>query len=447
VGGLALVTASCIEPREFPSTTASFEVTLEAVSGCGQSRAEPCLHEAESRPYKASIRALTAEGNLDTSFNGNVVVSLLPGGILDESFLMTGGRRIRTLLLTGGLASDVDLSFARGFGDLRLLVEDLGYTRAALATDAVCFDIYPSAGCFARDDDDPGSGSGAAGVSGPISFTYPRIYDIQFTLVEAVGEAEGWPSPLDGFRPLIDADSRTDVPTLADCDGGPEGRRELLVVTGVTVDGFFATDVCNAAGPAFAHVYVYNFNTPEDLVVGDCLLELTGTIQEFHGFTELKNPFWIVDCDPEDPSCAEPRCLDLVPAPITLDASLLANQHSMEGLEAGVVEITGATIASTIRSCDLNGNGAISGDEEWACSRTCGDDIDCMVLENYETYFQFTVHKDGYELNVVTRGTLDFDPEEHLGQTVTRITGTLRHLDFGRPPWTIEPRTEDDFEL
>lgn len=441
------VLGGCVERREFPTTTASFAVTLESLSGCGASPDAPCVHSSQLEAHRASIRALTAEGTLDTTFNGSVVLTLLPAGILEGGFLMSGGRRGTTVRLVGGLAEDLEISFSRAFGEVRLLVEDLGYTRATLVTEAACYDIYPTPGCFSRDDDDISVGTGAAGVSDPVFFTNPRIYDIQYTEVESVGEAQGWPSPLDGFRPTVDADGRDLVPTLADCVGGPQGQRELVVVTSVTVDGFYVTDVCNAAGPSFAHLYVYNFNTPENLQVGDCLRDLTGTIQEFHGFTELKNPFWQVDCDPLDPGCRLPRCADLVPAPVTLNATMMADQHHMESLEAGIVELLDATLATEFRACDLNGNGTIAGDDEWACARACGDAIDCVVAENYASYFQWTVHKDGREINVLTRGTLDFDPERHLGEHVTRITGTLRHLDFGRPPWTIAPRHEGDFEL
>jgi len=353
---------------------------------------------------------------------------------------------VRNVTLTAGEAVDLPLSFARAFGAVRLLVEDLGYRQAPIVTDAACYDLYPSEGCYARDDDDPSLGSGAAGVSDPLYYTNPRLYDIQYTDQETVDEMDGWPSPLAGFRPTVDGDSRTDVPTLADCDG-PKGRRELLVVTATTVDGFNVTDVCNAAGPAFAHMYVYNFSTPEGLGVGDCLLELTGTVMEFQGFTEMKNPFWVVDCDPDDPTCAEPRCADLVPAPVELTATQIQDGPTMEGLESGLVEVRDVVLASEFRACDLNGNGAISGDAEWACQRDCGDDPTCVVLESYRTYFQWTVTKDGQEINVVTRGVLDFDPEANLGAQITRITGTLRHLDFGRPPWTIEPRDDEDFEL
>ena len=248
----------------------------------------------------------------------------------------------------------------------------------------------------------------------------------------------------------MDGNSRDEVSELSDCVDNQGQQRELMVVTALTVDGFYVTDVCNADGTAFAHVYMYNFNTPEDLLRGDCLLELTGTVEEFQGFTEMKNPFWVVDVDETQPDT--PRCIDLLPAPTELTAAMLTDDYVMEGLESGLVTIAGATLLTEFESCDLNGNGAIGGDEEWDCSRDCGDAIDCVVLESYQTYFQWSVNKDGQELNVVTRGVIEFDPEAAVednpsGLLITRLTGTLRHLDFGRPQWTLEPRDDNDFEL
>jgi hypothetical protein len=435
-----------VERVSFPSDTASFEVTLVPEPDCGLEPDAPCTHSATPLSHRATIRALRDDGTLDMGFNGAVVISLIPSGLLTDAFLLGDGRHVRTVELTDGEASDVALSYSRAFGDVRLLVEDLGYRPRQNVTEAACYELYPSEGCYARDDDDPSLGSGAVGVSEPIYFTNPRVYDLQYTVVEVVDEAEGWPSPLAGFRPTLDGASRDELPALADCTG-PQGRRELLVVTGLSVDGFFVTDVCNAAGPDFAHLYVYNFHTPEGMERGDCLTSLTGTIQEFQGFTELKNPFWQVDCDPSDPACSTPRCTDLLPPPVLLDSATLEDDFAMEGLEAGLVELRDVITASEYRSCDLNGNGAISGDAEWDCQRDCGDDPACVVLESYETYFQWTVTKDGREINVVTRGTLEFDPREHLGEPLRRITGTLRHLHFGRPPWTIIPRDDADFEM
>lgn len=446
VGVVMLGGAGCVEHRTQPEHVASFEVVWAPDNGCGQSEAELCVHSATAMASTATIRALREDGSVDTEFTGTVTLSLIPSGIFEQGLPLADGRRVVFVPLVAGEARDIPLSLSRAFGEVRLLVEDLGYEPAADVLAAACHDLYPDPGCYARDDNDPEPGSGAAGVSDSVWFANPRLYDIQYTDQETVDDDSGWPSPLAGYRPTVDGDSRSDVATLASCDG-PNGRRELLVVTATTVDGFNVTDVCNAAGPDFASLYVYNFHTPEGMVRGDCLLSLTGTIEEFQGFTEMKNPFWEIDCDPADPSCASPRCVDLLPDPVVLDATTMGDGFAMEGLEAGLVVLEHAVLASEFRSCDLNGNGAISGSDEWNCQSDCGDDPSCVVLETYQTYFQFTVHKDGQEINVVTRGTLDFDPEAHLGEEITRIVGTVRHLDFGHPPWTLLPRDEADFVL
>jgi hypothetical protein len=441
------VASGCVDKRDYTVRTTSFEVTLTVEGDCGSDAAPNCAYSAAPVSGIISVRALREDGTTDTEFNGSVVFSLVPAGILEDSELLADGRHVRFADLVAGEASDIPFTFTRAFGGVRLLVEDLGYRRAAVVTEAACYDLYPAVGCYAKDDDDPAPGSGAAGASEVIRFDQPRLYDTQATDVEVVGSADGYPSKLDGFRALLDADSRTDVPTLADCDDGLGHRRELLVVTSTTIAGFTVTDVCNAFAPDFAHMYVYNFNQPEGLGEGDCLLELTGTIMEFQGYTEMKAPFWVIDCDPADPACAEPRCTDLVPAPVVLDATRLSDPLAMEKLEAGLVTITDVTAASEYRSCDQNGNGTISGSAEWACSNDCGDDVACVVKESYDTYFSWSVNKDGVEINVVSRGISDFDPELNLGAPVQQVTGTVRQLSFGRPMWTIEIRHETDLQL
>ncbi len=448
LSGLAVIlsTAACTEFHSFPTTTVSFEVTITADSGCGAVDTDLCEHTATPMAFTASVRALRADGTLDTSFTGTVALSLIPSGLFSEDHpVLPNGRRVEMVALVNGEALDVPLEFTRAFGEIALLVEDFGYTKAPNVLDAACLDLFPAPGCFAVDDDDLDSGTGAAGVSEPVYFENPTIHDVQYTDVQNVLDFGGYPSPLFRFRVTLDAASRDDVPTLADCVDAQGQQRELMVVTALTVDGFYVTDVCNADGTAFASVYMYNFHTPEDLLRGDCLLELTGTVEEFQGFTEMKNPFWVADVDPNDPET--PRCTDLIPAPTELTAAMLQDDHVMEGLESGLATITNATLATEMRSCDLNGNGAIGNSDEWDCSSDCGDEIDCVVLESYETYFQWSVNKDGQELNVVTRGVIDFDPEQNLGLQIPRLTGTLRHLDFGRPQWTLGPRDDNDFEL
>ena len=50
----------------------------------------------------------------------------------------------------------------------------------------------------------------------------------------------------------------------------------------------------------------------------------------------------------------------------------------------------------------------------------------------------------GYGLGVMVDW---FDPYEHAGATVARITGNLRYHSSATPSWIIRPRRNDDMQL
>lgn len=238
---------------------------------------------------------------------------------------------------------------------------------------------------------------------------------------------------------------------------------QRLVVTQVGVAGFYVTDVCNRVDPTsatdpltsdYASLYVYNFNTPEELSRGDCLLMFQGAVDEFQGFTEMKNPFWEVDhCEESDGFCevGEPKCRHLLPTPTELDSSMLADDLAMEKLESSVVTVRNGVSPATFESCDFNDDGVVDwyDEEEDACYEDCEDaPSGCIVKENYDRYFTWFVTVGGEKVGVVTRGVIDesvFNPEERLGETVYSITGTLKHLSFGTPAWIMNPRDQEDF--
>jgi hypothetical protein len=112
-----------------------------------------------------------------------------------------------------------------------------------------------------------------------------------------------------------------------------------------------------------------------------------------------------------------------------------------------------------VRTGDTNGNGVVdfSVAEEATCSNDCGDDPGCIIAETYNRYQQWTVHfQDGTnktrEVTVVSQGAVPkFNPmaayAAYQGKTpkrLSRIVGTMRHLSFGRPPWTLELRRPSD---
>lgn len=462
---LSMVTASCVTKTEDLRThTVSFKVTtVSHPAGCTGDQADPCPFSMDNIRFVFSIEALQGNGERAVEYNGTAIISLVPAGILptpaeDQNVKKYLGQNVYIATLTEGIAENVEVDFHGAFGKIQFIVEDIGYTPSIIPLECVtngtncppCFNQDPlPSGCFSADDLDPSSGTGAAGVSDDLYFENPSIAQIQ--QVESVDEISN--SPLEGFRITVDGNSPEDVGTFEGCIDNQGNVRELLVVTAVTNDGFNITDVCNNGGPfhspdtwwQFASVYAYNFNTPENLFTGDCITFFQGGAEEFFGFTELKNPAW------SDPVCLDeectPACVDLTPPPVLLTAAMIRNDFTMEMLEAAVVAVEDAVVGHGL-ACDTNGNGSVDWeiDEERDCYYDCSDDPSCWSLESYSDYFQYTVNVNGAEIAVVTRGIVNFDPLENEGSVISYIAGTIKHLDFGGPPWILQPRNEEDFQ-
>src|SRR5207248_2476168 len=65
---------------------------------------------------------------------------------------------------------------------------------------------------------------------------------------------------------------------------------------------------------AFAQIFVYTYSSPTNLYVGDHLISLTGSLQEFSGDTQLDFPGWVkVDQLPTP---------DYIPAPVPLTLAM-----------------------------------------------------------------------------------------------------------------------------
>jgi hypothetical protein len=142
-----------------------------------------------------------------------------------------------------------------------------------------------------------------------------------------------------------------------------------------------------------------------------------------------------------------------------------------ERFEGGLVKLTDVEMFTEMWRCSTSQSNTIDFSilEEADCSNTCGNNIGCTLLENYNRYNQWSIHfKDGMgeeqEVTVITNGSNpDFDPigPRTDGQWITskdsnypslvlapkkisHIIGTLRHLSFGRPAWILEPRRAQD---
>lgn len=220
----------------------------------------------------------------------------------------------------------------------------------------------------------------ATGVSEPIYYRGPKIADVQTSTTTIA-------SPFEGERVPIDETTN-------------------LVVAGIARDGFYLTDV---DATEWASIYAYTFSAPAGLSVGDKLTNVSGRVSEFLGFTELVNPAWEVVGSAQVPAPAPVTCAEI-------DAA--APNLTMEKLEAGLIEVTNATV------------------EICPSFPSCPD---------YDEYRQWSVNLGGCSINVVSRYTLaGFDPEANEGNTLDRMVGTLRHIQFADPEWILEPRNAGD---
>ena len=220
----------------------------------------------------------------------------------------------------------------------------------------------------------------ATGVSNAIYYRGPRIADVQTS-------ANTTASPFETERVPIDDQSN-------------------LVVVAIARDGFYVTDV---DAPEWASIFAYTFSAPPGVSVGDRVVEISGRVSEFLGFTELNNPSWKIDGSLSLPAPKPVTCTEIDGGTPNL---------AMEKLESGLIVVENAEV------------------------EVCPSYPDCP---DYDQYRQWTLDAGGCSINVVSRYTLaGFDPTDNRGNAVTRMVGTLRHIQFADPQWILEPRNAGD---
>ena len=183
------------------------------------------------------------------------------------------------------------------------------------------------------------------------------------------------------------------------------------IVTGVTNDGFYMTDL-SEAGYEYSSMYVYNHSRPE-VEMGDRLVQLNGTVDEFYGFTELGFPSWKLEGTAP------------MPDPIMLADDMVDLDDEMEKYESALVEIQNVTV--------------------------------CPMGEAFATYGQWVVSlapggsgcSSGHGLvNIVSAYTIiDLDPADIVGEVLPRITGNLRYHGSAAPNWIIYTRGPQDIDF
>jgi hypothetical protein len=427
-----------------------------------------------------SVEAHTPTGEIATDFNGYVAITVVPGAV----DVVTGtGANGRNILLQHGTASGV-LHATGVYGPAQLWVQDLGYLPAPMGKVPQCsnglddngnglIDYPADPGCYYADDDSENGGTYSAGVSPPVNYALPKISDVR-------GQART-PFPNESVQ-------------IAAKDP------QWLVVTRVSESGFFVTDLSPfEVSNGYNSLYAYNFSTPANMQVCDRIVQLSGTANDFYGFTQLsfpsfQNTYTILGADGGafDPHGGIPGCR--VPEPTVLQPTFFTGDKNTTSAalypyEAGLVRLEGFTIATKFGSklatnqtfgpgqsnCDFNGNGQIDyTTSEGVCATTCDQDPTCSEWTAYASRSQYKVSYGscsgstpacaslvgsaactgtaGCDWNlsaatmilVNTSTVSTFNPVANAGATVDVITGSLTEFSGGTLNWTVEARCPDD---
>jgi hypothetical protein len=443
---LGLVSAACGDSAIPLLRPGGLRVVLD-VSQTGTPEKPLEFSATTYRSFTIDVEALRSDrpNELDSTFNGWVVVEVHPTGETE--------RTLHAIELTDGRASRQQVGIRQAYGEVRIVVSDVGFRPAADPRNARCnngkdddgdgyIDTQDN-GCYsmvAGDDTETG-GSGATGASPPLYFTKPRINDIQ-----RPAEDKDETSPLDGHRVTVD--------------------RGWLLVTQVGTNGMYITDYEGATWDASANkwqlraqdlaydsIFVFNYSQPLNLQAGDCLVSIDGGVMEFYGYTELQFPVWkkgdfgfcgvrarkagVAECpDKEsdgactgDAQCKEgylcqagtcrpdpstdrhelcrQRIEGLISAPVDITTLTLDHQGEKvsvwdpnfklaEAFEGGIVQVSNVSIFTEAHKCDFNGNQLIDfyaeDQREDDCYNDCGENASCSQWYSYNRFGQWTVH-------------------------------------------------------
>lgn len=366
--GLAGLAGLCGCTDTTPQTAglASFQVTATDISNAIDTFPTGAVG------VSLSITAIDKQGNVDTSYNGFAQIYCTPGTILTQ--LGTDGNFSPAAAESISDPSDPTIQFQNG--------------RAQ--TTAWAVKVFGETNYWVQDVSGSDAGVGdyrlATGVSNPIRYGYPRIQDTQIT-------ADNIQSPLNGSYVYFDESQPRCLQPPG--DGGLCDPSQIyfmdMIVSSVGSDHFTVTDVnaydLDSGVPSpgldpnngvydlpgsWATMYVYTFSEPT-LFVGQRLNQLSGTLQEFAGDTQLNFPSYTLNPSsryalpqPQDvppptriqPDWCMPRDANDQTSDYQLCETSVTDLH-FESLESALVSLSDATMPSRWLSCDLSGNGQI----------------------------------------------------------------------------------------
>jgi hypothetical protein len=305
--GLPMILGACVVRGGLATDTGSMKVTLLTPDGNAIDPNVPIDFTTKSPGSKflITVEARTPTGERDTSFNGYVHLDVHPGVIASvkncpappfkETDCNDEGIYGKNVLLADGFVSNKLIELVDAHGPTHVWAEDLGYTPAAMDPPPACSDgidndgdgqiDYPADnGCAFPNDNTEEAGTYAIGASSQLPFRKPTL-----------AEGQGWSGT--GATPTDPTQSTAATPFEQEQVELEVGAPQNVIVTRVSSDGFYATDIGDAAGMAgrgFNHVYAFNFSVPAGVRVCDRVTSLAGTFSEFYGYTELSFPSYTV---------------------------------------------------------------------------------------------------------------------------------------------------------
>ena len=296
--GVAL--SSCASQFVTPHSSALLTMTLStknAKNVTGSDANRLALSFSNVAPFIFDFQALTADGQVDTTFNGFVRISAHPGAI---SSITGNGAEGRNVQLTNGVATGITVNVLGAYGDTHLWAEDIGYVPADPAgnppecADGIdnnnngLIDFPADPGCAFANDDTEDGGSYTTGVSETLFFNLPRVADVRG--VSQGGTATSFPSEQVQVDP---GPAMPSVPCTDQKNPKADHKSPCVVVTRIAADGFYVTDITETRG--FSSVYAYNFSAPPNMAICDRITSFGGTSSDFYGFTEVNYPTWTLD--------------------------------------------------------------------------------------------------------------------------------------------------------
>lgn len=332
------------------------------------------------------VSGQTLDGDSEPlAYNGWTELTVRPGRIVQVTGATvvtdSWGRERHYLQAVDGIVAS-EVTFASAFGDTRIWLSATGHP-----------------------DQEGRGGSYATGVSDSLAIDLPTIAQVQ-DIAELDVDEPFTSSPLFGEFVTIRTDDRD------------------VVVTAMTTKGFWASDLADAPGN-YSGMFVYTFNKPDGVQVGDRLRLLGGGVQEYVGATQLSFPLYEPDGGDR---LAPPPAAELTAD--ELCSNDRPNNLALEPYESSLVTITEGTIPEDFRETPPG----IDSDQDYA---------------QYLEYGQWPIElPSGCRVYVVSNATAPgFDPVAHAGTTVGPITGMLSYVRAGGHKWMVLVRGPEDLGM